>query len=149
MFPANLNLQNWLCRVYNLVWSCWTKWSCWTQGSYWNSLQDSRIRFGHVGPYDYVELSGCRVLDWLCWANGHAELFFKILKSGLVMLNPMVMLNFLVVLKKRGKKEKKSFLVVLVLYFVYCVWSCTVQKSNTAIKNISPKQSSTWPVKLN
>ena len=58
MFLAHLNLQNWLCRIYNLV--------------------------GHVEPNGHVE------------PKGHAETLFKILKYGLVMLDPMVMLNFLV-----------------------------------------------------
>ena len=85
-----------------MVWSCWTLRSCWT---FWLVLY----------WIDYVE------------PNGHVELFFKIVKSGLVMLNPMVMLNFL---------------VVLVLLFLYCIWSCTVLKFNLPVKNILPRKSS-------
>ena len=58
MILAHLNLQDWLCRIYNLV--------------------------GHVEPDGHVE------------PKGHAETLLKILKYGLVMLDPMVMLNFLV-----------------------------------------------------
>ena len=42
------------------------------------------ILFGHVEPTGHVE------------PKGHVETIFKILKYGLVMSDPMVMLNFLV-----------------------------------------------------